>query len=507
MTVTAARRLPSRIIRPVASAPRRAALSTFPALRVPNYRLYVGSQVLTNTCGWMQRIAQDWLILQLTGNVALVGLTVALQLGPMLVLGLWGGMLADRYDKRKILTVTQSVFALSALTLGVLTVTGLVQPWHILASALLLGLATAADNPARQAFVPEVAGGEHLRNAISLNSTVFQSGALIGPALAGASIAAIGEGPSFLVNAAACATAVVLLGRMNAATLRPGPRIERARGQLREGLRYVGRTPEILWTVVLIGFVGLTGINLATVLAAYADTVFDAGAGGYGLLTSSVAAGAVIGSIASTRRVRVGLRQLVYLALALGVLQMVAAAVAVQAVLSICLVAIGAVSLYYLTGGNTLIQMTVQPAMRGRVMAVYIMVFFGAQAASGLIVGAVADHAGAHVAMVVVGGGPVLGALVVGTCLALRRGLRPRVIVHDRPGRGFVYVRPRRERVAASGASRATSPRAWWLTRTPGGHRPATRVPVTKRLLRARALRRTAASCARRESTGSVAAR
>ncbi|GAB2991280.1 MAG TPA: MFS transporter [Actinotalea caeni] len=440
MTVAARPRLDlSRI----ASAPGRTLLRTFPSLHVPNYRLYVASQLLTNPLGWMQRIAQDWLILQLSGNVALVGLTVTLQMGPMLLFGLWGGMLADRYDKRKILMVTQSLFAATALGLGLLVVTGLVQPWHILVSAFVLGLAIVADNPARQAFVVEVAGGDNLRNAISLNSTVFQMGGLVGPALAGVSIAAIGEGPSFLLNSAAGVVAVSLLARMDPSRLRAAPRVPRDRGQLRAGLQHILDRPVILWTIVLIGFVALTGINLATVLTAYADRVFGSGAGGYGLLSASLATGAVIGSVASTRRVRVGLRQLVYLALGVGLLQLAAALTGAQVLFALVLVAVGAVTLLYLTGGNTLIQTTVDPQMRGRVMAVYVMVLFGAQAASGTLIGFVADHWGAQAAMLATASGPLLGALVVGSLLAHRRRLRPVVILHDRPGRGFLYVQPR----------------------------------------------------------------
>jgi len=427
----------------IASAPGRTLLRTFPSLHVPNYRLYVASQLLTNPLGWMQRIAQDWLILQLSGNVALVGLTVTLQMGPMLLFGLWGGMLADRYDKRKILMVTQSLFAATALGLGLLVVTGLVQPWHILVSAFVLGLAIVADNPARQAFVVEVAGGDNLRNAISLNSTVFQMGGLVGPALAGVSIAAIGEGPSFLLNSAAGVVAVSLLARMDPSRLRAAPRVPRDRGQLRAGLQHILDRPVILWTIVLIGFVALTGINLATVLTAYADRVFGSGAGGYGLLSASLATGAVIGSVASTRRVRVGLRQLVYLALGVGLLQLAAALTGAQVLFALVLVAVGAVTLLYLTGGNTLIQTTVDPQMRGRVMAVYVMVLFGAQAASGTLIGFVADHWGAQAAMLATASGPLLGALVVGSLLAHRRRLRPVVILHDRPGRGFLYVQPR----------------------------------------------------------------
>ncbi|WP_211239489.1 MFS transporter [Jiangella gansuensis] len=416
---------------------------TFASLRVRNYRLYVTSQVLTNTCGWMQRVAQDWLILSLTGNVAWVGLTVTLQLGPMLLFGLWGGVIADRFDKRRLLMVTQSLFALSALVIGVLTLTGAIQPWHILASAGFLGLATVVDNPARQAFVPEVAGHEHLRNAISINSTVFQMGALIGPALAGAGIALVGEGWAFVVNSAAGTTAVLLLIAMRAAELSPAPAIARGRGQLREGLRYVGEKPEILWSVVLVGFVAVTGINLATVLAAYADEVFDIGSGGYGLLNSCLAAGAVIGALASTRRRTLRLRTLVYTAGVLGLLQMTAGMIGSLVAFSVLLVAVGAASLLYLTGGNTMVQTAVAATMRGRVMALYILVLFGAQAGSGTLIGWIAHTHGAHAAMMACGSGPLLGALIVGAALARRGRLAPRVILRDRPGRGVVYVLPR----------------------------------------------------------------
>ncbi|WP_205741045.1 MFS transporter [Haloactinopolyspora alba] len=416
---------------------------TFASLRVRNYRLYVTSQVLTNTCGWMQRIAQDWLILGLTGNVALVGLTVTLQLGPMLLFGLWGGVIADRFDKRRVLMITQSLFAVSALTLGTLTLAGVVQAWHILASAAFLGLATVVDNPARQAFVPEVAGHEHLRNAISLNSTVFQMGALVGPALAGAGIALVGEGWAFVVNSMACTAAVLLLVAMRPAELNAAPAVRRAGGQLREGLSYVAGKPEILWAVVLVGFVAITGINMATVLAAYADDVFHTDSGGFGLLNSCLAAGAVTGALANTRRRSLRLRSLVYGAVALGVLQLLAASLRSQVAFSVVLVGVGAASLLYLTGGNTLVQSAVATTMRGRVMALYILVFFGAQAASGSIIGWVAHHHGAQLAMVACAAGPLTGAVIVGAILARRGGLVPRIILRDRPGRGIVYVVPR----------------------------------------------------------------
>lgn len=397
------------------------------ALNVRNYRLYVISQLFTNPAGWMQRVAQDWLMLTLTGNVTLVGLTVTLQLGPMLILGLWGGVIADRFPKRQILMITQSLFGVSALVLGTLTLLGAVQPWHILASAGFLGLATVVDNPARQAFVPEVAGREHLRDAISINSTVFQLGALVGPALAGALIALVGEGWAFMLNAAAIVVAVYLLAAMRPAEISIAPRVGRAPGQLREGLRYVRDQPAILWTVVLVGFVALTGINLAVVLAAYADQIFDVGSGGFGLLNSCLAAGALVGALASTRRRVFRLRTLVGGAFVLGLLQLTASLLSSRPLFSALIVCVGAAALLYLTAGNTLIQTTVRSTMRGRVMALYVLVLFGAQAASGTLIGWVAQTHGAHAAMAACGVGPLVGAIVVGGLAARRVGLIQRL--------------------------------------------------------------------------------
>lgn len=422
---------------------RRRWRETYSSLRIRNYRLYVTSQVFTNTFGWMQRVAQDWLILSLTGNVAWVGLTVTLQLGPMLLFGLWGGVVADRFDKRRILMVTQSLFGASALVLGVLTLAGAIRPWHILASAAFLGLAMVIDNPARQAFVPEIVGKEHVRSAISINSTVFQMGALTGPALAGVGIAVIGEGWAFAVNSLACSIAVALLLVMRTEEMTGPPPVPKARGQVREGLTYVARMPEILWPVVLVGFVAITGVNLAAVLAAYADDVFGIGAGGYGLLHSCLAAGALAGAITSARRRTLRLRTVVYGAAVLGLLQVLAGTVRHPVVFSVVLVAVGAALLLYLTAGNTLVQTAVAPTMRGRVMALYVLVLFGAQAGAGTIIGSIAHAFGAHVAMMACGVGPLMGSLIIGVILARRGRLSPRLIIRNRPGRGLVYIIPR----------------------------------------------------------------
>ncbi len=410
--------------RPVSSrGPFRA---TRDALAVRNFRLYVSSQVLTNTCGWAARVAQDWLVLSLTGSAALVGMTVTLQFLPMLLLGLLGGVVADRYPRRRLLMVTQSVFGLSTLVIGVLVLSGHIQTWHVLAAALLGGVATVFDNPSRQAFVHEVAGPEHLRQAISINSAVFQLGGLVGPAVAGGLISAVGEGWTFLLNATACLTAVVLLWVMRVSELTAAPVVARAKGQLREGLAYVRRTPRILWSVVLVGFVAVTGVNLATVLAAYTDQVFRTDAGGYALLTSMLAVGALTGALLSTRRKRGRLLHLVLLAAAVGVLQITASLMPSRPLFIATLVATGLLTLLYLTGSNTLVQTTVVGHVRGRVMALYVLVLLGAQAVSGTLIGWVCEHLGARAGMAACGVGPLLGALVVGLVLARRSDLRAR---------------------------------------------------------------------------------
>ncbi|WP_166354247.1 MFS transporter [Phytoactinopolyspora limicola] len=433
--------------------------ATFGAFRIRNYRLYVSSQILTNTCGWMQRIAQDWLMLTLTGDVAMVGLTVALQFSPILAFGLFGGVIADRYDKRRILMITQSIMGVVALTLGLLTLTGVVAPWHVLAMAALLGVTTVVDNPARQSFVPELVGLNHLRAAISLNASVFQLGALVGPMLAAVSIELVGEGFAFVANSGACMLAVVLLVVMRRRELNPPPAVSRSRGQLREGLAGVRRHPRLLWPTVLVGFVAISGINLATVLTAYADEVFESGAGGYGMLSAMVAVGAIAGSLATTQR-HARLRQLVFGAAVIGVLEIMAATMGHKVAFSMVLVAVGMAILMYLTSSNALVQSTSAPTMRGRVMALYIVVLLGAQALSGVLIGWIASTFSPQVAMAACGIGPLLGALVIGIALARRGRLRPRVILRDRPGRGFVYIVPRTRY-----ARRHRAPAAWWAAR------------------------------------------
>lgn len=423
---------------------RRRAVAAYPVLGRRGYRRYAATIAIVNTSGWMQRIAQDWLVLELTGSVAMVGLTVALQLGPILFLGMWGGVLADRRSKRRLLMLSHAVGGTASLTLAVLVLVlgGWVAGWHVLLAALLLGLVTAVDVPTREAFLPEVAGTANVRQAVALNTTILQCGALLGPALAGVSIALLGNAPAFVTNAVAQVVAVLLLARIEPAGLETVPRLERSRGQLVEAARYARATPHVLWPVVLIGFVSITGINLATVLAAYADDVLRSGASGYSQLTAAVAAGAVLGLICAGRWGQPGLRRLVYLVLGVALLLLVASRLSAAPGLLVVMAAFGFVANVYLVGSMSLVQASVWPHLRGRVLALYTLVCVAAQAASGLLVGAVAQAHGAPAAMVVSAAGPLTGVVVVGLCLARLRGLRPTLVLRDRPGRGWVYIRP-----------------------------------------------------------------
>lgn len=394
----------------------------FVSLSVPNYRLYATGQIVSTTAQGMQRIAQDWIVLQLSGSVVDVGITVALQFAPLLFFGLFGGVIADRYSKRVILQITQSVMAALAATLAVLILTGAIQVWHIWLIALIGGFATVIDNPARQSFVTEVVGPRLLRNALSLNSSTFQLGALIGPALGGLLISAVGGGWSFGINAFACLVAVFVLGRMRREQLIPAMRASRGKGQLREGLAYVARKPEILFTLIVLASVSMFAYTMAVLLTDYADYVFKVGATGYGIFNALVAAGAFSGALLSTRRIKVGLRTTIGGAAVLGLIQAAVGFTPELLSFGVLLVATGVASLLFFTAANSLVQMSSNTAIRGRVMGVFVLIQLGGQAVGGPIMGQIVDHAGAHVGMVVSGLVPLLTALIAGAVLVKKRG-------------------------------------------------------------------------------------
>ncbi|MER7716875.1 MFS transporter [Streptomyces flaveolus] len=416
-------------------APRRT--SMFASLKVRNYRLFFLGQVVSNIGTWMQRIAQDWLVLSLTGSSAAVGITTALQFLPMLLFGLYGGVLVDRLRKRPTLLVTQSAMALTALALAALTLTGQVQVWHVYVAAFAMGLATVMDNPARQSFVSELVGRDQLQNAVSLNSANFQSARLVGPAVAGLMITGVGTGWAFLANGLSFVAPLSCLLLMRARELHVVQRAPRGKGQLREGLHYVAGRPELIWTIVLVGFIGTFGFNFPVFLSAFADDVFDAGAGEYSLFNTLMAVGSLAGALLAARRGTARLRVLIAAALGFGVLEIVAATAPELWLFALLMIPIGVFSMTVNVTANTSIQMSTDPAMRGRVMALYMMVFLGGSPVGAPIVGWVTDTYGARVGFAAGGAVAATAAAVIGLVLARVGNLRLSVGWH----RGHPQVR------------------------------------------------------------------
>ncbi|HET6826059.1 MAG TPA: MFS transporter [Amnibacterium sp.] len=409
------------------SASRRTWRDSFSALSVRNFRLFAGANILAMTATWMQRIAQDWLVLQLTGSVADVGVTVAMQFGPMLVLGLYGGVIVDRYSKRKLLMITQGTAGLLSGVLAVLTLTGTASVYAVWATALGIGLATVVDNPARQVFVNELVGPTHLRNAITINSGVFQLGGLIGPAVSGALIAAIGGGFAFAVNALACSVTVFMLTRLDRSALWPIPPSPRAKGQLKEGVQYAAARPAIRWPIVLVGFLAVFTITMPVLLASYAKQVFDQGAAGYGLFNSLVAGGALVGAILTTRRTVIRLRTVIVCGGIWAAIQAVASLMPSEVAFGIALVGIGVANQFFFMAANPLIQTTSSTRVRGRVMAVWILVLLGGQGIGGPVMGWIVDAIGPREAMFLSGAVPALAAVGIAILIARQGALRLRV--------------------------------------------------------------------------------
>ena len=422
------------VVDPAASFPATAPLPvatqrppwrhTFIALSVPNFRLWTVGNFVAMTAGWMQRIAQDWLVLELTGSATAVGVTVAMQFAPMLFFGLLGGVLVDRFSKRALMVVTQSVFAVLSIGLAVLTLTGVVEAWHVFAIAFATGLVTVVDNPARQVIVSELVGQRHLRNAISVNSSVFQLGGMIGPAVSGVLLLAVGAGWAFAVNGVACLLVVGMLGLLRTSQMTRTAPAPRSRGQLREGLAYARAKPTILVPVVLVASYAVFGLTMPVLLASYADEVFDVGAGGYGLFNSMIAVGALTGALLSTRRATIRLRTLVVGLLVTGLLQAGAGVVGGAAGVvpfALVLVSVGLASLLFLTSANQLVQLSSNIGIRGRVMSLYVLVLLGGQAVGGPLMGGIVELLGTPTAMVVSGGVPAVVAGVTALVLA-RRG-------------------------------------------------------------------------------------
>lgn len=428
---------------------------TFSSLKIRNYRLFATGAVVSNVGTWMSRITQDWLVLSLTGSSAAVGITTALQFLPMLLFGLYGGVIADRYPKRQLLLVTQAAMGLCGLALAVLTISGHVQVWHVYLIAFLLGMVTVVDNPSRQSFVSEMVGPTQLRNAVSLNSANFQSARLIGPAVAGVLITTVGSGYAFLLNGLSFLAPLTGLLLMRQSELFKVERVPRGKGQLREGLRYVRGKPELIGPIVLVGFIGTFGFNFPIWLTAFAHQVFHGGAGLYSFFNILMAVGSLGAALLAARRRSSRLRLLILAGVGFGLLEVLVSFAPSVWLFSLLLLPIGMLGMTTNISANTSVQMAADPTMRGRVMSLYMMVFVGGTPVGGPLLGWVTDTYGARAGFATGGAVSLLAAAAIGLILTRVVGVRPRLCLRDgRPRVDFVPNKraqeQERERVAAA---------------------------------------------------------
>jgi MFS family permease len=401
----------------------------FAALTSRGYRIYLAGQSLANVGTWMQSIAQDWLVLDLTHSATAVGVTMALQFLPTLALGAYAGVVADRRSRRRILLATQSLNAAAAGALAVITIAGAVRPAAVYAFAFVSGLIFAFDGPARQAFATEVAPGGQLRAVIALNAAVFQSTRLIGPAVASVLIASVGTGWVFAVNAACYVGPTIGLLRLRPSDLTPAPApaSRREAGGLRAAMRYLRGRPDVLWTIFLVGMLGTFGLNFPIVLTAMAKSTFHGNAGTYGLFNIALAIGSASGALVAGAAARPKRRVLVLAAAGFGLAQAAAAIAPDMAVFLALLVAMGFLNLAFQSMANASVQLAVDPELRGRVMGLYMLAFIGGTPIGAPIIGALTNHFGARAGMAICGAVPALAAVLV--VAAMARGPRT-----DQPG-------------------------------------------------------------------------
>ncbi|MCU1528394.1 MAG: transporter [Frondihabitans sp.] len=399
----------------------------FSSLKVFNYRLWFGGALVSNTGTWMQATAQDWLVLtHLTNhNATALGVTMALQFLPPILMIPITGLIADRYDRRRMLMLTQGSMGMLGLLLGLLVVTDLVQLWMVWAFALVMGMVQAIDAPIRQSFVSELVPPKRLTNAVSLNSASFNGARLIGPAVAGVLIAAVGTGPVFLINAASFLAVLTSLKFIRVGLLESKPRLKRAKGQIKEGFRYVRGRHDLVVIFVMIFIIGTFGMNFPIYTSTMATQSFGVGASGFGLLTSAVAVGSLAGALLSARREKPRMRVLVLAAISFGVTLSVAALMPTYWTFAAVLIAVGLSSISLMTTANGIVQLSAAPEVRGRVMALYMAIFTGGTPIGAPIVGWVATTFGPREAM---GVGAAAGFVAAAVALAwLIRGQHLRV--------------------------------------------------------------------------------
>ncbi|HJV99770.1 MAG TPA: MFS transporter [Arthrobacter sp.] len=398
----------------------------FQALENRNYRIWAGGALVSNVGTWMQRIAQDWLVLTvLTAHSGTaVGITTGLQFLPMLLLGPYGGVLADRHSKRVILLWTQLAMGLCGLAVGLLVVTGNAQLWHAYLAALCLGLASAIDAPARQAFVSELVGQDKVANAVALNSASFNTARLTGPAIAGLLIAWVGTGPVFLLNAASFAAVIFSLFRIRRSELAPSTPATRGKHQVAEGLAYVRQRPDLVLILVMVGILGAFGMNFPITNALMSTAEFAMGPGEFGLLGSIMAVGTLAGALLAARRSGPRLRFMLGGALGLGFFTLVGSVSPSFWIYAAVLIPVGLASITFLNSCNTSIQLSVEPQFRGRVLALYLAILQGGTALGAPLMGWIGTEFGPRWS-VAAGGAIVLLTGLLSVIAASRRSPMP----------------------------------------------------------------------------------
>jgi MFS family permease len=388
---------------------------TFRSLRTFNYRVWASGAIVSNIGTWMQRTAQDWLVLtELTHhNATSVGIVMSLQFGPQMLLLPLTGYAADHFDRRKLLFATQAAMGSLALGLGILTVTGLVQLWQVYVFAGLLGCVTAFDSPARQTFVSELVGEADLSNAVALNSTSFNAARMIGPAVAGLLIASVGTGWVFLINGLSFVAVLFSLRTLRLSELNLKPRATRTRGSFVEGFKYVWTRPDLKAALLMLFLIGTFGLNFPIFISTMSVTAFHAGASQYGVLSSTMAIGSVTGALLAARRAKPRMALLLGAAAIFGVGCTVAALMPNYVLFGLALVVVGAATQTFNTSTNSLVQISTDPVMRGRVIAILLAIALGGTPLGAPVVGWVADRFGPRWALGV-GAASGFAAAIVG---------------------------------------------------------------------------------------------
>jgi MFS family permease len=403
----------------VTQAFRQIGQSTFSSLRIRNYRLYFIGQIISTSGTWMQMIAQAWLVLKLTNSGTALGLVTALQSLPVLLFGPFGGVLADRFPKRQVLIVTQSVFGVLALTLGLLVATGAVRLWMVAVLAFAFGMINVIDNPTRQSFVVEMVGEGELKNAVTLFSTLVNLSRILGPALAGILITTLGLAPCFILNGLSYGAVIIMLLVMRTSELHPAARLTQARGQVVAGLRYVWATPVLRDVLLMMALIGTLTYEFQVSLPMIAQFTFHGNAASLAVLSAALGVGAVGGGLITASRKATSFQAVVLGALLFGATTLAVALMPTLWLAAVALVAVGFSSLNFNATGNTTLQLASTPQMRGRVMSLWVIAFLGSTTIGGPIIGFIGQHASPQWALAVGG----LAALLAGGygLLALRR--------------------------------------------------------------------------------------